>query len=263
MTDSPPPAEQIPHQVRSPHGERDDPYYWLRDDARSKPEVLAYLEAENAWHARYMARLQPLADRLYQEIVGRIKQDDASVPYHDRGWWYYVRYEEGREYPIHARRKGSMDAAEEILLNGNAMAEGHDFFQIGNYSVSDDGRWLAWVEDTVGRRQYVLRFKDLATGQVLPTRIEGVSASLAWAADNATVFYTWNDPDTLLSKRIHRHRIGTDPAADEVVYEEPDDAFYIGVGRTGDHRHVVIHSSSTVSDEIRFLPADQPRPFQV
>ncbi|MCK9488421.1 MAG: S9 family peptidase [Xanthomonadales bacterium] len=259
VTDTAPIARQIPHLVSSPHGERADPYYWLRDDERAKPEVLAYLEAENAWHARHMARLQPLADRLYEEIVGRIKQDDASVPYHDRGWWYYVRYEEGREYPVYARRKGTMAAPEEILLDGNAMAQDHDFFQIANYEVSDDGRWLVWAEDTVGRRQFVLRFKDLQTGQVLPYQIAGVSASLAWAADNATVFYTENDPDTLLSKRIRRHRLGTDPADDPVVYEEADDAFYIGVDRTGDHRYVLIHSSSTVSDEVRFLPADQPQ----
>lgn len=258
LTDTAPIARQVDHRVSSPHGERQDPYYWLRDDERSNPEVLAYLEAENAWHDRHMARLQPLADRLYDEIVGRIKQDDASVPYHDRGWWYYVRYEEGREYPIHARRKGSMDAPEQILLDGNAMAAGKEFFQIGNYQVSDDGRWLAWAEDTVGRRQYVIRFKDLDSGRILPAQITGVSASLAWAADNATVFYTENDPDTLLSTRIRRHTLGTDPADDVVVYEEADDAFYIGVGRTGDHRYVVIHASSTVSDEIRFLPADQP-----
>jgi oligopeptidase B len=256
---APPVAQQRPHTVASPNGNREDPYYWLRDDARKNPEMLAYLQAENAWFARHMAPLQPLTDALYAEIVGRIKQDDASVPYLDRGYWYYTRYEEGREYPIHARRKGSMDAPEEILLDGNAMAEGHDFFQIANYEVSDDGRLLAWMEDTVGRRQYVLRFKDLSTGEILPEQIAGLSESIAWAGDNATVFYVENDPETLLTTWVKRHVLGTDPASDVIVYEETDDSFYMGVDRTGDDRYVVIHSSSTVADEQRFLSVDDPR----
>lgn len=254
----PPMAPTRPHQVASPNGDREDPWYWLRDDAREAPEVLAYLEAENAWFQRHMAPLEPLTERIYGEIVGRIKQDDATVPYRERGYWYYTRYADGQEYPIHARRKGSMDAPEEVLLDGNVLAEGHDFFQIAGYEVSDDGRWLVWAQDTVGRRQFDLRFRDLATGQDLPDRIQGASADLAWAADNATVFYIENDPATLLGVRVRRHRLGDDPGADPVVYEEDDDSYYLGVGRTGDDRYLTIHSASTVSDELRFLPADQP-----
>jgi oligopeptidase B len=260
----PPVAERIDHTVQSPHGHRNDPYYWLRDDSRTDPKVLEYLRAENAWFERHMGRLTPLVESLYSEIIGRIKQDDSTVPYHYRGYWYYTRYEEGKEYPVHARRKGSMDAPEEILLDGNVLAEGHSFYQIGDFEVSDDGRWLAWTEDTVGRRQFVLRLKDLETGQVLDDRIAGLSAGIVWAADNRTVFYIENEPDTLLGKRVSRHVLGTPASQDVLVYEEPDDTFYLGIGRTGDDRYLVIHSTSTVSDEIRYAPADRPdAPFTV
>lgn len=247
-----------PYTVASPNGDRDDPYYWLRDDTRTSSDVLAYLKAENDWFDRHMEPLAPLTEALYEEIVGRIKQDDSTVPYRENGYWYYAHYAEGQEYPIHARRKGSMEAAEEILLDGNAMAEGHDFFQIANYAVSDDGRWLAWLEDTVGRRQFVLRFKDLSTGDILPETFAGLSSSLTWAADNRTIFFVENDPETLLTKRVKRHRLGDDSSASALVYEEPDDTYYLGIGRTGDDRYLVIQSSSTVSDELRFLPANTP-----
>ncbi len=258
VTDQAPIAKTIPHTVRSANGDRADPYYWLRDDEREDADVIAYLEAENAWFDKHMAPLAPLVETIYTEIVDRIKQDDASVPYRDRGYWYYTRFEEGKEYAIHARRKDNMDTPEEVLLDGNALAEDSDFFQIGSYDVSDDGRWLVWAEDTVGRRQFVLRFKDLHSGEVLADTITGTSGSLTWAADNATVFYIENDPETLLSKRVRRHRLGTPTASDVVVYEEPDDTYYLSVDRTGDHRYLVIESSATVSDELRYLAADDP-----
>lgn len=253
----PPMAEQRPHQVGSPNGTRADPWYWLRDDERSDPRVLAYLAAENAWFERHMAPLSATVEGLYAEIVGRIKQDDASVPYRRHGYWYYTRYVEGQEYPVHARRKASMDAPEEILLDGNLLAAGHDYFQIGNYEVSDDGRWLVWAEDTVGRRQYTLRYRDLASGSDLPDMASGASADLAWAADNATVFYIENDAETLLGKRVRRHRLGSS-GADPVVYEEADESYYLGVDRSGDDRFLTIHSGATVSDELRYLAADDP-----
>lgn len=262
--DQPPIAPRIDHLVDSPNGQRNDPYYWLRDDQRADPRVLDYLRAENAWFERHMAPLSSLTETLYAEIVGRIKQDDSTVPYRHRGYWYYARFAEGQEYPIHARRKDTADAEEEILLDGNQLAEGHNFFQIGDYEVSDNGRWLVWAEDTVGRRQFVLRFKDLETGAILPERIDGVSADLVWAADDRTVFYIENDPDTLLGKRVKRHRLGTPVADDVLVYEEPDESYYLGIGRTGDERYLTIHSASTISDELRFVAADQPdQPFTV
>ena len=147
--ESPPAAAQKPHVVPSPFGAREDPWYWLRDDQRKDPQMLAYLAAENAWHAKVMAPLAPLQQKLYDEIVGRLKQDDASVPVRHRGYWYYTRYETGQQYPIHARRKGSTSAPEEILIDGNARAAGHGFYQLAALEVSDDGRWLAFAE--IGR----------------------------------------------------------------------------------------------------------------
>lgn len=257
MTDPKAPvAARKPHTVSSEHGNREDPYYWLRDDSRENAEMLEYLRAENAWFAEKMAPRQALVETLYTEIVGRIRQEDSTVPYFDRGYWYSTRFEEGKEYPIHVRRKGTLDSPEEILLDGNELAKGKDFFQIGNYEVSDDGRYLAYVTDAVGRRQFELRIRDLETKTDLPEVIGGLSASLAWAADNRTLFYVENDKETLLSTRVKRHVLGE--ADDPVVYQEPDPSFYLGVGRTGDHRYVVVASSSTVSDESRFVPAANP-----
>ncbi|QOW19360.1 S9 family peptidase [Lysobacter ciconiae] len=261
---TPPDVEKRPHVVTAPHGAtRQDEYYWLRDDTRKDPAMLAYLEAENAYVDAVMAPLKGLEDTLYEEIVGRIKQDDSSVPYRERGWWYYTRFETGQDYPIHARRKGSMDADEQILLDVNAMAAGKDYFSVGDYQVSQDNRLLAWAEDDVGRRQYVIRFKDLDTGRILDDAIPGVSANVVWADDNRTVFYVENDPETLLTVRVRKHVLGTPVADDVLVYEEHDDSFYMGIGRTRDDRYICIGVESTVSSESRCAPAADPGRFTV
>jgi oligopeptidase B len=261
---TPPDAARHPHEVKAPFGAvRTDDYYWLRDDKRENPAMLAYLNAENAYTDQVMAPLKPLEDTLYKEIVARIKQDDASVPARDRGYWYYTRFETGRDYPIQARRKGSMDAPEEILLDINQMAEGKNYFNVGDADVSQDNHLLAWAEDAVGRRQYVIRFKDLRTGEVLPDRIENVSPNVVWADDNRTLFYVENDPETLLTVRVKKHVLGTPASADVLVYEEKDDSFYMGVGRTRDDRFITIDLHSTVSSETRFAPAADPQAFQV
>jgi oligopeptidase B len=260
----PPVAERRDHVVRAPHGaSRNDPYYWLRDDARSDPDVLAWLQAENAYADAMLAPLQPRIETLYHEIVARIPPDDRSVPHRDGDYWYYTRYEAGREYPIHARRRGSMEAPEEIVLDGNALAEGHAFHQIGAWQVSPDQRRVAWAEDLTGRRQYVLRIKDLATGRVHADRIEGAAADIAWGADSATMYYLENDPVTLLSRRVRRHVLGTPVATDPVVYEEADESFYLGLFRTRSERFVCIDLQSTVSSEARCAPADGSAPFRV
>ncbi|WP_181952607.1 S9 family peptidase [Vulcaniibacterium gelatinicum] len=275
----PPDAERRPHVVRAPHGaERNDEYYWLRDDRRKAPDVLAYLEAENAYADAVMARLKPLQDRLYDEIVARIKQDDSSVPYRERGFWYYSRYETGKDYPVHARRRDAAGlraeaiqqandagdfAGEEVLLDVNALAAGKDYYNIGDFEVSQDNRLLAYAEDTVGRRQYVIRIKNLETGELYPDEIKGVSPNLVWADDNRTLFYVENDPETLLTKRVKKHVLGTPASADVLVYEEPDDSFYMGISRTRDDRFICIGVSSTVSDELRCAPAADPREFVV
>ena len=275
----PPDAPKRAHTVKAPHGaERGDEYYWLRDDKRENADVLAYLQAENAYADQVMAPLKPGEDRLYEEIVGRIKQDDSSIPARERGWWYYARYEAGKDYPIHARREDGpgVDAisiqranergdfsGEQVLLDVNALAEGKDYYAIGAYEISPDNTTMAWADDTNGRRQYTFRFRNLATGEDYPEQITGTSGDLVFADDNRTVFYVENDPDTLLTKRVKRHVIGTDPADDAVVYEEHDDSFYMGVDRTRDDRYIVIGVSSTVSDEVRYAPAADPREFTV
>jgi len=276
---TPPDAPERPHVVRAPHGaERQDGYYWLRDDARKDEAVISYLQSENAYADAVMEPLAPLQEALYAEIVGRIKQDDSSVPYVERGWWYYSRFETGRDYPVYARRPAGEGvdalsiqqaneagdfAAEQVLLDVNALAEGKDYYNVGDFEVSQDNRLLAWAEDDVGRRQYVIRVKDLATGEVFDDAMRGASPNIVWADDNRTLFYVENDPETLLTKRVKRHVLGTPASADALVYEEHDDTFYMGISRTRDDAFVCIHVSSTVSDEMRCAPAADPSTFTV
>jgi oligopeptidase B len=254
----PPIAAVRPQVVESPHGNRADEYYWLRDDSRVDPGVIAYLEAENAYKAAMTAHTQALEDRVYGEIIGRIKQDDSTVPYRLRGHWYYTRFETAREYPIYARKAGTLDAPEQLMLDVNRMAEGHGFFQVGAMAVSPDNRLLAWVEDPVGRRQYTLRFKDLETGEVLPGAIPNVDPYLAWTADSRSVLYLEKHPETLLGFRVRRHVLGTDPAGDAILYEQDDESFYTAVATTKDERYILIISQSTVSTEYRYARADDP-----
>jgi oligopeptidase B len=264
MDATPPDAAKRPHEVKAPFGAtRADDYYWLRDDTREDKAVLAYLNAENVYADAVLAPTRPLQEKLYGEIVGRIKQDDASVPYRERGYWYYTRFEAGKDYPIKARRKGSMDAPEEILLDVNLMAEGKGYFNVGDAQVSQDNTLLAWADDDVGRRQYVIRFKDLATGEILPDTITNASPNLVWADDNKTLFYVETDPETLLTVRVKSHVLGTPDSDDVLVYEEHDDSFYMGIGRTRDDRFICISVESTVSSEQRCTPADRPGAFTV
>ena len=181
---TPPVAAARPQAVVSPHGTRTDDYHWLRDDSRSGPDVIAYLTAENAYTAAMLAHVKPLEDSIYGEIVARIKQDDSSVPYRKRGFWYYTRYAEGSEYPVYARRRKSLDADEEVMLDGNALAAGSEFFEIGSIAVAPGNRLIAYTEDRVGRRQYRLRFKDLETAELLPDVVEvsGTGRALVEAA---------------------------------------------------------------------------------
>jgi len=260
----PPDAEKRAYEVKAPFGAvRNDDYYWLRDDSREDPAMLAYLQAENAYADQVLAPTAVLQETLYQEIVGRIKQDDASVPYRERGYWYYTRFETGKDYPIHARRKGDMQAAEEILLEVNEMAAGKSYFNVGAREVSMDNRLLAWADDEVGRRQYMIRFKDLETGRVLEDTLSGTSGNVVWADDNRTVLYVENDPDTLLTVRVKAHVLGTPASEDRLVYEERDDSFYMGIGRSRDDRYICIGVESTVSSEQRCAPASDPTEFTV
>ena len=278
-TPTPPDAAKKAHVVKAPFGaERQDEYYWLRDDKREDKAMLGYLNAENAYADAMLAATKPVQDRLYDEIVARIKQDDASVPYRDRGYWYYSRYEAGKDYPVHARRKvaDGVDAltiqraneaadfaGEEVMLDVNAMATGKDYYAVAGRTVSQDNRWLVYGDDTNGRRQYTLRIKDLQTGKVLDDAIPGTAGYGVWADDNRSFFYIENDPETLLSTRVKKHVVGTDPKDDVLVYEEQDDTFYMGIGRTRDDKYITIGMSSTVSDELRYAPAADPKSFTV
>lgn len=247
------------HRVASPNGARDDVYYWLRDDTRTDPDVLSYLKAENQYTETVLAPIQPSIDRLYTEIVARLKQDDSTVPVRYRGYWYSVRYATGQEYPIVVRRadtpKGAPLAEDEILLDGNALASGLPFFQLGGYEISPDNRLLAYTEDAVGRRQYRLRIKDLVTGTLLPDVIENVDGGIAWADDNRTLLYVEKDPVTLLGRRIRSHRLG-DTGGDALIYEEPDESFDLTVERSKTERYLLIASESTTSSEWRYTRTD-------
>ena len=252
----PPAAKQVPHKLTTHGHVRVDPYYWLND--RDAPEVIAHLEAENAHTDAVMEPTKGLQDDLFEEIKGRIQETDLSVPYRDRGYYYYHRYEAGKEYPVFCRKKGSLEAAEEVMLDGNELSQGHDFFSVGRRAVSSGEDILAYAVDTVGRRQYTVRFKDLNTGEVLEDELTDVTANLAWAEDNRTLFYADQDPETLRAYRIFRHVLGTERSADHLVYAETDETFRCHVHKTKSRRFLLIGSTQTVSSEYRYLEATDP-----
>ena len=256
---APPVAAKRLYAVPSPNGDRMDDYYWLRDDTRQSSEVLDYLRAENTYRDAVMAPTQGLQQKLYDELIGRIKPDDASVPVNEHGYWYYTRFVPGQDYPIYARRKGELTAAEEIMLDGNAMAAGHEYFQIGAAEVSRDGRLLAYTEDDVGRRQYTLKIKDLATGTLLHDSLTNVEPQFVWAADNKTLLYVEKDPVTLLSVRVHKHRLGADQTQDALVYEEADHSYYMDVGVSRSEKYLFIALQSTQQSEVRYADASDPQ----
>jgi oligopeptidase B len=253
---SPPKAKVVPHELTAHGDTRIDNYYWLKD--RDDPEVLSYLKAENDYLEAVMKHTEAFQETLFEEIKGRIKKDDSSVPYLYEGYYYYSRYEAGKEYAIYCRKKGSLDAPEEILVDANELAKGHDFFSITGLSVSSDRNILAFATDTVGRRFYTIRFKNLSTGEMVDDVIPDVTGNVAWANDNKTLFYTKQDPETLRWYRVYRHVLGTDRAGDELVYEEKDETFGCGVGKSKSKKYVVIASRQTLSTEYRYVAADRP-----
>jgi oligopeptidase B len=253
-----PMPEKRPHEMTLHGHTRNDEFYWLRDDERSDPDVLAYLEAENAWFDQSMEHTQEMQETLYEEMTGRLDPDDSGVPYEKDGWWYYYRFEKGSDYAIYARRKGSMDADEEILVDGNQRAEGHEFYNLGNLEMSDDHRFAAIAEDTLSRRQYDIRILDTESGEFLPEVISNASTSLAWSAGGKYLFYLDKHPETLLAYRVMRHEIGTDPTADVLVYEETDNTFYSGLGRSRSGDWIMLGHSETETSEVKLLAADDP-----
>jgi oligopeptidase B len=254
----PPVAAVRPYPVKSPFGVRMDPYYWLRDDERRNPDVLSYLRQENAFRERSMAHAKPLEDALYDEIYARLKQDDSTVPYRKSGYWYSTRFEPGKEHPIFVRRKGSLDAPEEVLLDANLHAVGHAYYRVGALEISPDSQWLAFCEDTTGRRQFTLRFKDLKASEILAVAIPNVEPDLAWANDNRTLLYVEKDPETLLGLYVKKHVLGEDPTLDALIFEQTDKRFYTGVSKSKSEAFIFLHMEATLSSEWRYARADDP-----
>ena len=255
-TMEPPVAAKKPKELTVHGHTRIDDYYWLRE--RENKDVIAYLEAENSYREKMMKGSAKFQKDLFKEIVGRIKQTDESVPYKENGYFYYVRYEEGKEYPIYCRKKGSLEAAEEVMANVNEMAEGYSYYHVAGLSVSPDNRYAVIGIDTVSRRKYTLVIKDLVTGKLLDDEIPLTFGWASWANDNKTIFYTRKDEITLRNKAILRHTLGTSTSEDVLVYEETEEAFEIDVFKSKSKAYMVIHSSSTLTTEYRVLSADDP-----
>ena len=250
----PPMAKKLTH-VEAVHGEKlVDDYFWLRD--RKNPEVKAYLETENAYAEAFMKPTETLQAKLYEEMLGRIKETDLSVPYRQGGYFYYSRTEKGKQYPIYCRKKGSLEATEQVLLDVNEMAKGERFMAVGDIEVSDDGNLLAYTNDNVGFREYRLHVKDLSTGKDFPETVEKVS-SVAWAADNKTLFYTVDDA-AKRPYRLYRHALGSDPKDDALVYEEKDEMFRVNVHRSRSRKVLFLVAGSHTADEWRYLASDTP-----
>ncbi|MFL6230319.1 MAG: S9 family peptidase [Pyrinomonadaceae bacterium] len=250
----PPVAKKVPKSITTNGDTRVDNYFWLRE--KSNPEVLNYLEAENAYTAAYMKPTEGFQQKLYTEMLGRIKQTDTNVPYHLGDYYYYTRTEEGKQYPIFCRKRGSLDAKEEVTLDVNELAKGQKFMAVGAYQVSDDGNLLAYTTDNTGYRQYTLHVKDLRDGSLLPDRIERVDG-VSWARDNKTVFYVTEDAVTKRSDKFFRHTVGTD--ASELLYEEKDELYDLGAYRTHDRALICVTSESKLTAETRCLAADRPQ----
>ena len=255
MNTVPPVAKKIPHQLTIHNDVRVDNYFWLND--RENPEVIQYLNDENSYTSAIMKDTEKLQEKLYNEIVGRIAQEDESVPYFTNGYYYYSRYEEGKEYPLYCRKKETLEAQEEVMLNVNELAEGYEFFQVAGITVSPDNKWIAYGVDTVSRRLYTIYFKNLETGEVLPETIPSTIGSAQWANDNKTLFYAKKDEQTLRPFQVFRYKLqsGTEPV---MVYEEADETFYTYVYKSRSKEYIIIGSGSTLSDEYRILSSDEP-----
>jgi len=264
---TPPVADKKDSAIVTHGHTRIDPYFWMRltDDQKNAKtpdvqtqKVLDYLNAENAYLKTKMKHTEPFQEKLYNEMVDRIKKDGASVPYFKNGYWYYTKFEKGKEYAIHCRKKDNLEAKEEVMLNVNDLAEGHGYYAATGLRVSPDNKILAFSEDVVSRRIYTVRFKNLETGEFLPDRINNTDGSGAWANDNKTYFYTTKNEVSLLSEKILRHKLGTNIDDDFIVYFERDPSFYIGVVRSKSGKYIIIYNSSTISNDYHILNADTP-----
>jgi len=253
---APPRAKTIPHTLPDHGHPRVDEYYWLRD--RENPAVRDYLEAENAYTDAVMAHTRPLQERLFAEITARIPKDEDTAPWPDGDYTYYERYEKGGEYPVYCRRRSSPPGPEEVMLDGNALGRGEAYFSLRGVEVSPGQQVVAYGTDTVGRRLYTMRFRDLRTGQTLPDAVPDVTGNAVWAADDRSIFYVKQHAQTLRWYQVWRHVLGTDPGTDRLVYEETDETYNIDIQPSKSRRYVILNCTQTLATEVRLLRADQP-----
>ncbi|WP_299685367.1 S9 family peptidase [uncultured Dokdonia sp.] len=251
---TPPKAEKKPVNLEK-HGDiRVDDYFWMNE--RDHPEVIDYLERENDYYNKLTEHTKEFQTVLFEEMKGRIKEDDASVPYKRNGYWYYTRYETGKGYPLFCRKKDSLDTKEIVLFDNNVMAEGQSYFNQAGYSISEDNKMAAFGVDLVSRRKYTIQFKNLETGELLDEKIENTTGRAVWTNDNKTVYYTRKDEETLRSNQIFKHVLGTSPEEDELVFQEDDETFNTFVYKTKSRKFIVIGSSSTLTSEYQFTTAE-------
>lgn len=252
-----PPMAKVKDTVLEIHGDkRNDPYYWLND--RENPELIDYLTKENDYYEKITAHTKSFQKDLFEEMKARIKEDDESVPYFYNGYYYMTRFEKGKDYPIYSRKKGNLQAKEEIIFDCNEMAKGHAYFNLNGLSVSEDNKWVSFGVDLVSRRQYTIQIKNLETNEILPEKIINTTGGATWASDNKTIFYVKNDPKTLRSDKIYRHTINSPSLDDILVYEEKDDTFNTFVYKEKSKKYLVIGSSSTLTNEYQILESDNP-----
>lgn len=251
-----PQAKVIPKNLKKHKETRIDNYFWLND--RENSEVIDYLNQENAYYQNMTSHTKELQESLYEEMKGRIKEDDSSVPYFYNGYYYITRFETGQDYPIFSRKKGSLSAEEEIMFNCNEMAKGHAYFKLGGLSISPDNKFASFGLDLVGRRIYTIQIKNLETNEILNDKIENATGGSVWANDNKTIFYVRQDEVTLRSDKVFRHKINSDSVADVLVFDETDDTFNVSISKEKSRKYIVIGSGSTLTTEYRILNSDNP-----
>ena len=253
---SPPIAKKQPKELSIHNDVRIDNYYWLNE--KENPEVIDYLNAENEYTKNLMQHTEGFQKDLFEEMKGRIKEDDTTVPYKLNGYWYVTRFEKGKDYPIYIRKKETLEAPEELLFDCNEMAKDFAYFKLGGIAISPDNTLAAFSTDTVSRRQYTIQIKNLITGEIYSDKIENTTGSATWANDNKTLFYTMKDEVTLRSHKVFKHKLHTETTEDTEVYYEADDTFNTFVYKTKSKKYIVIGSSSTLSTEYRFVNANTP-----
>ena len=253
---APPIAKRIPHQLEKHGHVRVDDYYWLNN--RENPEVIEYLNKENEYYQQATAHTKAFQKSLFEEMKARIKEDDESVPYFYNGYYYITRFEKGKDYPIHSRKKESLHAKEEILFDCNEMAKGHTYFNLAGLSISEDNVWASFGTDTVSRRQYTIQIKNLMTGEILPVKLENTTSGATWASDNQTLFYSRKDEQTLRADKIYKHKLGTSATDDTLVYFEKDETFDVSVYKSKSKKYLIINSSSTLTTEYQTVLSATP-----